>query len=322
MGVVCMQYQTKWMMNMLKLFASQQSSLRRTLLVASLLIGSLGIAFVSLQQSLQNAQARPATSQHSSKSRSVSITVSSHIDDQMVTYTLVVHTGAHAAVIRRGIPITFTDSIPVGLSQIRIKGSYWHTKVSSKVGPSLVTGTYEGSYPIGPGATLPAVIIEGTINHSVSNVLTNSASVDVGDNNDKMHDQTVVKDNIQPQSLLTSQNNSNICSDSCSQQGSNPCASQCGSQQSASDACASQCDSQQSARNACINQCAQTDIHTFAREQVNTSVSGNESADTSCECNQQSTNIVTSSKQEPHGKGSTIPFPTLPNTGSDPNYKG
>ncbi len=319
---------------MLKLFASQQFLLRRTVLVAGLLIGSLGIAFVSLQQSLQNAQARPATSQHSSKSRSVSITVSSHIDDQMVTYTLVVHTEEHAAIIRRGIPITFTDSIPVGLSQIRIKGSHWHTKVSSKVGPSLVTGTYQGSYPIGPGATLPAVIIEGTINHSVSNVLTNSASVDVGDNNDKMHDQTVVRDNIKPQSLLTGQNNSNICSsncasnssnicsDSCNQQGSNPCASQCGSQQSANDACASQCDSQQSARNACINQCAQTDIHTFAREQVNTSVSGNESADTSCECDQQSTNIVTSSKQDPHGKGSTTPFPTLPNTGSDPNYKG
>src|SRR5215469_7651424 len=107
-----MLYQTKWMTNMLKLFASRQSSLIRTLLVAGLLIGCLGVAFVSLQQSLPNAQARSMTPQHFGQARSVSITISSHIDHLKVTYTLFIHTAAHAATIRRGIPITFTDNIP------------------------------------------------------------------------------------------------------------------------------------------------------------------------------------------------------------------
>ncbi len=349
-----MQYQTKCMMKKLKLFVSRQSSLRRTLLVAGLLIGCVGVAFVSLQQSLQNAQARSATPQRFSQARSVSLTVSSHRDHQTVTYTLTVHTGVHGATIRPGIPITFTDSIPAGLSQIRAKGSHWNTKVSSKVGPSLVTGTYKGSYPIGPGATLPAVIIEGTINHYASNVLTNSASVSVPGNTDLAHSKAVVSDNIKPAlsslSLPNSNNKNSICSNSCSlnhnntcakicnqqvsdactsqcdssQSSSDACTSQCDSSQSSSDACTNQCDSPQSTSNACTNQCAQIDTHTSVREQVHISVYEN-----SCECSQQNTdksgadtpsNVTSNRKIDPNGNRPTTPFPALPNTGSDPNY--
>ena len=329
-----MQYQTKWMMmmKMLQFFASRQSSLRRTLLVAGLLIGCLGVAFVSLQQSLLNVQATP---QHSGQARSVSLTASSYIDHQTVTYTLVVHTGVHGATIRPGIPITFTDSIPVGLSEIRAKGSHWNTKVSSKVGPSLVTGTYEGSYPIGPGATLPTVIIEGTINHSASSVLTNSASVSVPGNTDQVDSKVVVSDNINPAlsslSLLNSSNKNSICGNSCNfnhnntcvkscnQQVSDACTSQCESSQSTSDACTNPCESSQSTSNACTNQCAQVGV----RQQVHISVESG-STGISCDCDNSSTstrsNVTSNRKIDPHGNRSTTPFPTLPNTGSDPNY--
>jgi hypothetical protein len=309
-----MQYQTKWMTNILKLLASRQSSLIRTLLVVGLLIGCLGIALVGLQQSLLNAQARPATPQQFGQARSVSITVSSHINQQTVTYTLTVHTGTHAGTIRRGIPITFTDSIPVGLSHISAKGNLWDTKVNSKIGPSLVTGTYKGSYPIGPGVTLPAVIIQGTINHHASNVLTNSASVNVWGNTDK-HSKAIVSDNIQPtlssQPFLNSNDNSSICDISCDISDKNACNKQCSPQVS----------------HDCNNQCAQASVHTSIQEKVHISVQESESIDTSCGCSQQSTDGSGTSTSNSNGKydtsdkGSTSPFPALPNTGSDPNYK-
>lgn len=327
-----MQYQTKWMTNMLKLFASRQSSLIRTLLVTGLLIGCLGVAFVSLQQSLLNAQARPATPQNFGQGRSVSITVSSHIDQLTVTYTLTVHTKAHTGTIHQGIPIMFTDSIPAGLSHIIAKGDLWNTKVTSKISPSMIIGTYKGSYPIDPGTTLPAVIIQGTINHHVSNLLTNSASVNVWGNTDKTHNKAVISDNIQPilSSPLSINNsdNSGSCDKNCHNSDNSGSCDSSSCHSNANNVCDNSCNQQVS--NACGNQCTQSKVHTSIQEKVHISVQESESVDASCECSQQNTddnsvslsnNVTSIGKKDPSGKGSITPFPAMPNTGSDPNNK-
>lgn len=325
-----MQYQTKWMTNMLKLFASRRSSIIRTLSVAGLIIGSLGIAFISLQRSLLNAQAQPATLQHSGQARSVSIGVSSHIDRQTVAYTVVVRTAAHTSAIHSDIPITFTDNIPAGLSNISTTGDHWDLKVSSKVSPSSVTGTYKGSYPIEPGVSLPAVVIKGSINKHASNVLTNSASVNVWGNTDKTHNKAVVSDNIQAtlSSLISNDsssncdsscniNDNNSCDNSCNQPLSNACDNECSDSQSTSDACDNQCATQQSTSDACDNQCAQTSTHGSVEAKVHITVQESQSETESVDTSQQNT-----VSNDPLGKGSTTPLPAMPNTGSNPNVNG
>src|SRR5260370_32662833 len=196
-----MQHQTKWVRNMLKPFSSGLSSIICTCLLAGLVLGSLGIAIASLRLSEVNAT---GTVKHVSQAPAVSITILSHRDQLTVTYTLTIRDEAHAGTIRKGIPITFKDIISPGLSNVRAKGDHWDTKVNLNVRPSSVTGTYKGNYPVTPGATLAAVIISGTITRNASNVLTNSASVNVPGNTDKTHSKAVIHDNIGP--ILSSLN--------------------------------------------------------------------------------------------------------------------
>jgi len=237
----------------------------------------------------------------------MSITILSHIDRLTVTYTLTIRNEAHTGTICKGTPITFTDTIPQGLSNVRAKGDHWDIKVRPNVRPPVVTGTYKGCYPVTSGATLSAVTITGTITRNASNVLTNSASVNISGNTDKVHSKQVVHDNIGR--ILSSlpplnKNNSNgSCHSSCGDQGSNTC----------------------------DNECDQQSAHTSVKEKVYISVQ--QSVDTSCGCSQQSTSDSSGSKptddskptdtptpsqgkDSPSGKGSA--FPALPNTGSDP----
>jgi hypothetical protein len=292
---------------MLKRFASWPSSLVRTLLVAGLLIGCLGIAFASLQQSLLNADATPANT----KAPAVSIKISSHIDQLTVTYTLTMRSATHAGTIHSGVPITLMDILPQGLSNVSANGNHWNTQVGFKYTRFEVSGTYKGNYPIAPGATLPIVTIKGTITRDASNVITNTALVNVPGNTDKAHGQAVINNNIK--SILDS-----ACDSSCNSQNSSACDSGCNSQNSS--ACDSGCNDQGS--KPCNSACGQQSVHTAVYQHIHQSV------DTSCECTtgdgSVSTPIPTNttsddSKHDPTGKGSVSPFPAMPNTGSDPS---
>jgi len=328
-----MQYQTKWMRIMLKRFASWPSSLVRTLLVAGLLIGCLGIAFASLQQSLLNADATPANA----KAPAVSIKISSHIDRLIVTYTLTMRSATHAGTIHSGVPITLMDILPQGLSNISANGNHWNTQVSFKNTRFVVFGTYKGNYPIAPGATLPIVTIRGTITRDANNVITDTALVNVPGNTDKAHGQAVINNNIE--SILDSDNsacdsscsnhNNNDCDSSCSNHNNNDCDSSCSNHNN--NDCDSNCNSQNNSdcNNSCDDQgnkpcdsaCDQQGIHTAVSQHIHQSV------DTSCECTGDgsvSTPIPTNTtsddgKHDPTGKGSISPFPAMPNTGSDPS---
>ena len=311
-----MQYQTKWVRNMFKLFSSRPSSLMRTFLLTGLVLGSLVVAIASLQLSLMNASATTAASKYVGYSPAVSIKISSHIDQGTVTYTLTIRNAAHAGTISRRTPITFTDSIPRGLSTIRANGDYWAIKVRSKVSPSLVTGTYKGGYPVGPGATLPAVTITGTITRDASHVLTNSASVYVRGNTDQAHHKAVIHDNI---GSTSSSNNA-----SSSNNESSACDSECSNLDDSS--CDSSCDSSNDQASNGYSESDQQSMHISVQRSVD--VYTQESADNSCGCDgQQGSGSTTPSDgpgkggtTSPSGKGST--FPAMPNTGSDPSYKG
>src|SRR5690242_9681350 len=123
-----MQYQTKWMMTMLKRFASWPFSLIRTLLVTGLLIGCLGIALAGFQQSLTDVQAAAANT----KAPAVSIKISSHIEQLTVIYTLTIRSAPHAGAVHSGTPVTFMDVLPAGLRNVSASGNHWDTQVGFK----------------------------------------------------------------------------------------------------------------------------------------------------------------------------------------------
>ena len=315
-----MQYQTKWVRNMSKLFSFRSSPLMRTLLLAGLVLGSLGIAITSLQLSQGDAIAAHANSKHTSHAPAVSIKLFSHIDRDTVTYTLTIRNAAHAGTIRKKIPIMFTDIIPHGVKKINAQGKYWDTKVHFKADLSLVTGTYEGSYPIDPDTTLPPVIITGTITHAASKVLTDSASVYVSGNADQAHSNAVVSDNItstlSSHSLLDSDD---ACSKVCDDLSKDDACNSACDDLSKDDACNSACDDQSE------------DVVVQKKSVI---ISADESV--SDETYQQHTNGIY--QQDPNdggGSGTTTPnipaspsgspppgrgsvLPTMPNTGSDP----
>ncbi len=302
-----MQYQTKWVRNMLKLFSFRSSPLMRTLLLAGLVLGSLGVAITSLQLSQGDASAAHATSKHTSHAPNVSIKLFSHVEGNIITYTLTIRNTSHAGVVRKKTPITFTDIIPHGVKKIRAQGKYWDTKVHFKAGLSLVIGTYEGSYPIDPDTTLPPVIITGTITHAASKVLTDSASVYVSGNADQAHSNAVVSDNIastlSSHSLLDSDDAcSKVCDDL-----------------SKDDACNSTCDDQSEdvvvqKKSVIISADESVSDETYLQ---NTNGTYQQDPNDGGGSGTTTPNIPASpSGSPPPGRGSVLP--TMPNTGSDP----
>lgn len=300
-----MQYQTKWVRNMLKLFSSGSSSLVRTFLLVGVMLGSLGVAIASQQLSLVNVRAASALSKHDGSAPDVSIKIATSIDQETVTYRLTIRNAADGGIIRTRIPVLFTDIIPRGLSNITATGDYWDTKVRATVRP-MVTGIYRGSYPVPANTTLPAITITGMVTADADNILTDSASVYVRGNRDRGHDQVVVHDNIGSTSPSAPSLNND----------SNTCAS--GDQTSNS-------------------QCEQRSVHISVQRRVR--ISAQESIDSSDQQNTSNSNNTqtstsnaspnlspnTSPSLSPNlspntspGKGSTDPFPALPNTGSDP----
>jgi hypothetical protein len=319
-----MQYQTKWVRNMLKLFSFRSSPLMRTFLLAGLVLGSLGAVITSLQLSQGDAHVALASSQHTGHAPAVSIKLFSHVKQHAVTYTLIIRNAAHAGIISKRRPITFSDIIPHGVKNIRAQGKYWDTKVYFKAGLSLVTGIYKGSYPIAPDTTLPPVMIAGTITHAASNVLIDTASVYVWDNADQAHSNAVVSDNIASmRSSHSLPDNESRCDNSCNDRSSNDSCSKACNDSSKHDACDA-CN-ELSGDDVCNGACDGPSVHVVVQKSIDISSEESISDGTS----QQNTNTndggsgntppkipASPRSSSPHGRGSA--FPTMPNTGSDP----
>ncbi len=92
---------------------------------------------------------------------------------QTASYTLQVTAQATAGPVLAGQPITVTDTIPSGLSNVTADGgNSWNIS-----GSSTITATYTGSYPIAPGANLAPITISGTLTNAAAPALANSATV-------------------------------------------------------------------------------------------------------------------------------------------------
>ncbi len=98
---------------------------------------------------------------------------------QDVIWTLSVNNGQNAGPVFNG-PITLTDTLPAGISNIRINSSDWSIKRNGAV----MTAIYAGSYPIDPGGSLASIIMKGTIIAVGGATLLNTATVSApGDSN-------------------------------------------------------------------------------------------------------------------------------------------
>ena len=102
-----------------------------------------------------------------------------------VTYVIIVSNPFVDGVVTS--PITVSDIIPLGLSNVEVKAPLWNTLVSYDTSPTVITANYNGDLPIAPGETLSPITITGTLNANAVPSLTDTATVDtlnnIGDNN-------------------------------------------------------------------------------------------------------------------------------------------
>ena len=84
-------------------------------------------------------------------------------------------------------PITVTDIIPLGLSDITVKAPLWNTSVSYDTSPAVITADYNGDLPVVAGEVLSPISVTGTLNENAVPSLTDTTTVDtldnIGDNN-------------------------------------------------------------------------------------------------------------------------------------------
>ena len=105
-----------------------------------------------------------------------------------VTYTLTVHNELSAGSILANQPITVTDAIPAGLSNVAATGTHWNITVTDQ----NVLATYTGAYPVLPGAVLDPITITGTLTSAAIPQIINEAVVatpkDTNESNNKASD--------------------------------------------------------------------------------------------------------------------------------------
>jgi len=97
---------------------------------------------------------------------------------QQVTYTVRVSNSAEAGAVLDKQPITVIDIAPIGLSNLNANGgSDWTITTSTSTVATIITATYQGSYPVNAGATLADITISGTLTRDAVPTLVNSAMV-------------------------------------------------------------------------------------------------------------------------------------------------
>ena len=74
-------------------------------------------------------------------------------------------------------PVTITDAIPLGLTNITATGSAWNISLSATTSPALLTATYTGNYPLLPGSAIAPINISATLTADSLPAFTNTAFV-------------------------------------------------------------------------------------------------------------------------------------------------
>ncbi len=105
---------------------------------------------------------------------------------QDVVWTLNITNGTNAGPVLNG-PIIVTDTLPAGLSNIRLDGSDWSITRRG----IMVTANYVGSYPIDPGTELSPITLRGTVSASSGTILLNTAKASTPGDSNASNDTTV-----------------------------------------------------------------------------------------------------------------------------------
>jgi uncharacterized repeat protein (TIGR01451 family) len=90
-----------------------------------------------------------------------------------IEYVLSVSNGHFAGPVAAGNTITISNIIPGGVTDLTTQAtrSAWKVQLASKTGPTILTATYVGSYPVLAGASLAPIIVHGTLEQSNSHHL-------------------------------------------------------------------------------------------------------------------------------------------------------
>ena len=109
-----------------------------------------------------------------------------HNVGDLVTYTATVTNAADAAnSIPAGVPITVTDLVPLGLSNVQTNntvGSVWSFALSGLTGgssPATIVATYLPTSDVLPGTTLPPFTISGILTPDALGTFVNDATASV-----------------------------------------------------------------------------------------------------------------------------------------------
>jgi uncharacterized repeat protein (TIGR01451 family) len=105
-----------------------------------------------------------------------------------VTYTVTVHNELLAGPVLANQPITVTDAIPPGLSDVAAVGTHWDITITNQ----NVLATYTGAYPVLPGAILDPITVTGTLTSAAIPQIVNEAQVatpkDTNESNNRAYD--------------------------------------------------------------------------------------------------------------------------------------
>ncbi len=99
-------------------------------------------------------------------------------DGQRVFYLLFAGNSYQAGPVVEPDSITVTDTIPLGLKHIQVKGTHWRVNLSDTTSPAIVSATYTGVYPVEAGMFLPTLTISGELTSGAVPSFTDTALVD------------------------------------------------------------------------------------------------------------------------------------------------
>ncbi len=103
---------------------------------------------------------------------------------QTITEILTVSVTSASTPIFPSSSIHANEVIPVGMSNVSVTGKDWSIVSTGSTSPLLISAIYVGDTPVGPGTSLPPLIITGTVNADASAVLIDAGSASIsGDGN-------------------------------------------------------------------------------------------------------------------------------------------
>jgi uncharacterized repeat protein (TIGR01451 family) len=169
---------------------------------------SMSLAALNRYYHKRTQGARPLLHTHATTDpdAQISITVvgdSTYQVGDSVTYNLDIATSASGGEISDQIPLTVTDQIPAGFSDLTASGIDWDLQLDNTTSPATMTATYTGATPILPGTALSSITLVGTVTDQALGSLTNTATLALQGDSNSANDTSSVVIQVNPSSTPT-----------------------------------------------------------------------------------------------------------------------